>query len=601
MAILVSVGLAISYAYLFTFSRFLRIDDQGYLMISVRSFLQGQPLYDTVFTQYGPVYYFYQWLLHGPASIPVTHDVAGVFCMCHWLLAAALLAIAGGRMSGSALAGLFLFFQAVTHLKALTNEPGHPQELIAVLLAAAACVAAKAPATVKRRVLLGFLAAALVFIKINVGVFFCLALLLALITNSVVVEKHRFWSVAALAGMSLLPFLLMRQHLAEPWARQYGWRIAASVISAGCVGYCFTRERTCKLPVFVQIAAAFAGGSLALALGTVLSGSSFTGLLNGMVLSPLKLAGVFCWPVMLEHGAVSAGVSVMLALALVLWRRHLDRLRFLLVTAKLLFGLVCAMSALNFKLQLGILLPWTWLLLIPTGEEKTDTAWFGRTFLCQLAAWQGLQAYPVDGTQTALATLLLVPISVLCLSDGLRVLSAAATEARAWPSIPVTRARVLRGLALACLAALFALKWCPLAPAHRYYATTEALDLPGAHLFHLPCYQKSECERLAHYLQSACDTFVTEPGMNSFYFWAGKQPPTSLNTTAWMVLLNDAQQNQILSALQRAKRPLVVVHEPQLRFWQDCTRGGQGPLVAFINNQCREIASFDGYRILAPR
>ena len=60
-------------------------------MITIQSFLEKQPLYDVVFTQYGPAYYVYEWFLHRVLSIPLTHDATRWLCIVHWLGAAALL------------------------------------------------------------------------------------------------------------------------------------------------------------------------------------------------------------------------------------------------------------------------------------------------------------------------------------------------------------------------------------------------------------------------------------------------------------------------------------------------------------------------------
>ena len=155
-------------------------DDEGYLMISVRGFLEGHPLYDSVFTQYGPVYYLYEWLLRSLTALPMTHDATRMLCIFHWLLAAAALAVAGGLICRSVLAGIFVFMQAVVHLTMIGNEPGHPQELVAVLLAFSLLAATALSPRMRTLKILAVMAGALFFIKVNVGAFFFLALLLVI-------------------------------------------------------------------------------------------------------------------------------------------------------------------------------------------------------------------------------------------------------------------------------------------------------------------------------------------------------------------------------------------------------------------------------------
>ena len=177
---LVFLAVAAVYAFSLTFSQFAPYDDQGCLMISVRGYLEGHPLYDGVSSPYGPFYYFYYWLVHGIISVPLTHDATRALCVLHWLIAASVLAVAGGLMTRSPLLALFIFAQGMVHLRSLSNEPEHPQEVVVLLLACAVLVLAgglKQPWTL---VLLGAIGAALAFTKINVGVFFGFALLLAL-------------------------------------------------------------------------------------------------------------------------------------------------------------------------------------------------------------------------------------------------------------------------------------------------------------------------------------------------------------------------------------------------------------------------------------
>src|SRR5262249_29799706 len=142
------------------------------LMIAVRGLLNGEPLYDRVSTLYGPAYYSLQWLLHTVAFLPVTHDVTGIVCVAHWLASAVFLALAAARMTRSVLLASFVFVQAILHLTNLSGEPGHPQELVVVLLALGALVAAGNWRSAWTPIWMGTIGAALALTKINVGVFY---------------------------------------------------------------------------------------------------------------------------------------------------------------------------------------------------------------------------------------------------------------------------------------------------------------------------------------------------------------------------------------------------------------------------------------------
>ena len=60
-------------------------------------------------------------------------------------------------------------------------------------------------------------------------------------------------------------------------------------------------------------------------------------------------------------------------------------------------------------------------------------------------------------------------------------------------------------------------------------------------------------------LSARCRTFVTQPGLNSFYLFTGMEPPTRANTTVWMLLLSDAQQEQIVERLADAPSPVCAL------------------------------------------
>src|SRR5262249_50074634 len=146
-----------------TYSYFTPWDDEGYMMITVRGYLEGHSLYNGVFTAYGPVYYFYEWVIHRVAGLPLTHDVTRLLCVIHWIAAATLLVFAAGRAPRSPLLGFFVFMQAALHLTVLMNEPGHPQELVAVFLALAALVATRSSEKRWTMAWLGIIGACLAF------------------------------------------------------------------------------------------------------------------------------------------------------------------------------------------------------------------------------------------------------------------------------------------------------------------------------------------------------------------------------------------------------------------------------------------------------
>ena len=76
-------------------------------MVSLDSFLSGQPLYDSTYSQYGPAYYCLQSLLHGNGGLPITHDVTRMKTLVTWLAIAVLGFLAAGLALGPAGFGMF--------------------------------------------------------------------------------------------------------------------------------------------------------------------------------------------------------------------------------------------------------------------------------------------------------------------------------------------------------------------------------------------------------------------------------------------------------------------------------------------------------------
>lgn len=607
---LIFVAIAAVYAFSLTFSQFALYDDQGLLMISVRGYLEGHPLYDGIFSLYGPIYYFYAWFVHGLISVPLTHDATRALCVLHWLVAAAILSVAGGILTRSPLLALFIFAQGMAHLRTLSNEPGHPQELVVLLLAFAVLVIAGGLKRPRSLVLLGAISAALAFTKINVGAFFGIALFQACVCYTPLFRRRLLcWVMLALGG--LLPFLLMRQDLGQDWARLYAALACAAIVAAGVVVYSLAEGRSLGLAQWGQIGLGYLGLSVLVLAVLLLTGTSLMAMVNNLVVSPSKMAGYFCIPLNIPSGYWSAAAALPVAVVVVAWRRHLTRLSLATASAKGLYGVVGTLVlVLNPRHQMGYLLPWLWLLMLPSGKNQASRSGdaFPRAILCLLAAWQALQGYPVAGSQVATGTFLFIPVCSLCLHDAILTFMRERRTARHLLRFSPRSGLLLRALAFAALFCLFAAQWCPSLPEWRYYASLPPLDLPGAHYLHLPAYQADSYRELAHYVERESDTFITSPGLNSLYFWTRKTPPTSFNISGETILSDYHQQARIVAALRRARHPLIVINDGRVvinarkaRSLESVGLLGNGPLVEFVDGAFVEIKRFGCFRILAPK
>ena len=576
-------------------------DDEGYLMISIRGFLEGHPLYDSVFTQYGPVYYLYEWLLRSLTRLPMTHDATRFLCMVHWLLAAAALGVAGGLICRSVLGGIFVFMQAVIHLTMIANEPGHPQEIVAALLAFSLLAATAFSPTMRTLKILALIAGALLFIKVNVGAFFFLALLLVIRCRSLDRWAGGGWFYSSLAICAALPFLLMRFHLTQAWGRNYSILAAVTIVTTVFAARTFSDKSTFSPAQYLGLAGTFLGASVCFLAATMLKGSSFQGIVDGLFLTPLKLPGVAFLKPAVPNGLLWNAAASIAGACLVLLARPPGRFNLVLILAKGIYGLTaCFFAVSDVNLQFAYLMPWIWLALVPvSGQHWSAGESFARTFLGVTAAWQVLQAYPIAGTQVALATLFLVVVGSVCLMDAGRALAAEGLGERL-AQLPVRPLLLAQGLALAAMLYLFADSWCELQTLRERYLSLIPFDLPGSRFIRLDRESVVGTHALVGYLKTECDTFITYPGYNSLYFWTGKNPPTQLNSTGWGQF-DARQQMQILAAVSRVKRPMILVHEYMRQSWAQNVPVQIQPLVRFLRDDCQQTSQIGRFLVYVPK
>ncbi|XZE19161.1 hypothetical protein SH449x_004472 [Pirellulaceae bacterium SH449] len=168
--------LAFASAFPIVMSTLAPYDDQGYVMMTVKTFLAGETLYGKTHTQYGPAYYLLTGSLHSVMGIPLTQDGVRVKTVIFWCLST-LLAYSILRRLGWGVP-ITLFFATLfhLHLSKLALEPGHPQEWILVLSLLSFWYVV---GTNRYRWLLAAIAVGLIgMIKINCGFLFAVPLII---------------------------------------------------------------------------------------------------------------------------------------------------------------------------------------------------------------------------------------------------------------------------------------------------------------------------------------------------------------------------------------------------------------------------------------
>jgi len=442
--------------------------------------------------------------------------------------------------------------------------------------------------------MLGAIGATLVFTKINVGAFFGIALLSALVSPGPLSRPHRAWFLGLLVFSGLALLILFRPHLGETWARVYCLQAFIAILTPNVIARVFSGGREPGIIQVTPVAAAFTGVSILFVSVLLLTGTSLSAMVETLIIGPSKLGGLFCIPLQVPYASWSGVAALLSGLAVVVFRNHMSPYQPVLVAAKGLYGLLGTLLLVgHHRQELGYLWPWVWLLLVGI-ETESPTARrfaFARLFLGLQAGWQGLQAYPVAGTQVAVGTSLQVLVYSICLHDAIKATAAAPWLVRRLPAPTPRTVALLNTLLLANLL------WCNPVPARRYYRSLSPLGLRGCERLRLPPKDVDTYRTLTHFLESECDIFITVPGLNSLYFWTGKMPPTYSNF-GHVVLQNHHQQTQLIAALGKAKRPLIIVREASGIFSFTPDTGALGKL---ISQQCREIRRIGLFRILEPK
>jgi hypothetical protein len=596
-------------AYYRTFSGFAEWDDEGSLMMTVRQYLTGAKLYEEIYSGYGPVYYFFNWLVHSAMSHVLNHNAVRFTAVAISLLCALACAWIVLRLTGS------LAVASVTHLlvfRALqffTNEPGHPQELCMLLLV---CLAGSGIVSANPRYVwmvlaaAGSLAAALTLVKVNLGIFAVVAVALAVLFQSPPTWFFRAAKYAACAAALLLPVALMRVHLNDPATQAYCVVITFSIagVLAGAQG--FSQTGTLSVRQCVAAAAGFAVTFVLILLVLVWQGVSMQATLNMLVLNhirinvspgfwyqPIRLGGIWtAWAV------ASVGSAILVCRILRSGQANAYRL---LAPCQVLFGGAGLLIALAMPAFLvGFVTPFCWLLLCPRTQYVPALPAHARILLCTVTVLQTLYAFPIAGSQTYFLRVLLIVVAAVSLFDGLH-------------SLPKALVSVTRGFsrpAAAVTLAAVALAYPVLAyRAQRFYASKTPLNLPGAERVHVEKQEAENFQWLVTNLRQNCDTFVGLPGIPSLYFWTGKpmpglvhQPPGQLNFGQWMDMFTPAQQKAIIADLSRHPNVCAVYHPSGVDFFNTGKQDVHSwPLAHHILTQFKTIGESGDYQFMVPR
>lgn len=592
--------------YLLMFTGFTAYDDEGYMLVALRSFMSGQALYDKVVIQYGPFYFEFFGLL-GALGVSFDLDSGRIVTLAVWLSMSLLIGVAVYAFTRNLALGLSTQLITFTTAMTLTGEPMHPGGLVCLLIlgiASVALISAGRWSGAWPFAVMGALASAAILTKINVGAFAAISIAFACVLTFPALTRNWPIRLVAAAVFVVVPFALMRGDLDQGWVQRYALHVGLSALALVVATSMSRPDPTRSLSLLGWLLVGGAVLAVVVLAVALITGSSPNGLLNGIILNPLRQARAFETALPLPASTLAwDAVGLGGALLWTLYRLVAPRpelaieggirvLVGLLISFTLLGSIhvpgLVQLNSLNHPLLLPVALAWVVAAPrgTPGGYAKLD---FARSLLAALAILQSLHAFPVAGSQQAFAALPLVPVGAVCIYDGLAQLG-------------LTRVRFQ--LATSLLFVTLVVSWLPPAwqQSRSAYAAAVSLGLPGASRVHVPADQAVTLRQVTQSLRDNCDTFISVPGFDSFYIFGQVQPPSGMNLTRWIWLTNDVRQQQnVIRASNRINRLCVVENDILFNFWSQGRDVLNGPLLDYIRAGFVPAYSFDHYSILVRR
>jgi hypothetical protein len=589
-AVLASVG------YMSMFSSFHAYDDEGYFLILLRDYLSGRPLLGPATPIYGPFFFETMGGLYKLLGLEPGHDSGRYVTLAIWLVTSGVSGFGAFRLTRNLWLAVGVQLTTFGVLAALVNEPMEPFGLTNLLLLS--MVAAATFRSTKPRLtatLIGGIVGALLLIKINIGAFAALAVAFAWACSLTGRSKRLLLPILVVA-IAAAPVALTLSLLSRPWVLEFVVLVSLSAVAIGiaCVVKPPPRLPTPSITWLVAGGTVIILGSLGIA---VAGGTRPQDLWDGLVVVSLRLPQTVSWPLAVSPGYdIWAVISLVVPLAILRWGPRGALSPTTAGLARVGVGFFTWLSLLLPPDTVFLLaMPFAWIATqAPRGDVESPTDPYCRVLLPALAVLESLQAYPFAGTQLSLASIALIPVAAVILNDGIRQLRlvGAARSAPIQRLDWVPRAAVLFNVVVFLVFTLEA--------AAGFIAATP-LSLPGAATTRLQAQDAGNLRALVTAVDKDCSSFITLPGMNSFYLWTGQQPPTEVRSEIWMVTLDSAQQQALVGQLDSQPRLCVVRNQRLVAFWAQGRRVPNRPLLKFIDQSFVRAGSYGDYELLTRR
>lgn len=614
---LILVALCTLAGYWLMFSQFAVYDDEGFFDYSVQLFASGHPMYNSVFSDYGPFYYLVFGGFFALIDHAVTTDAGRLIQLTLWILTTLGIGLIAHRLTGRLTVAVAALATTFALLNGATSEPMHASMLndfMLMLMAATAVFGIPRRPDIALSVI-GAIAAALLLIKINVGGYAIVGIAFAVVMAGGRLARFAPLRLSGIAAFTLVGPAVMAGKLNTEWARSYALLAVLSTLAitfvAGPTRVGWTgRDGSERWPVLLI-------GGFVSALVVILAivfalGTSPGELIDQILIVPSHQGSILVIPIVL--GGQVIWWSLALAGLAWSWARLAGIGTAKGDQARLSDGLLRTVAGVAILLSLGdqslfavspnavfsLAMPLAWVAALPSRRDPPGAAWrLTRLLIPSLAVTQALLAFPVAGTQLGYGSILLVLCGAMCLAEG-------------WSELTAWNARVRAGAALAgpLLGTLFAVlaagaTWQyiiqPVWANRDQYSANTALKVKGATALRLSATQGGAIDRAVAQIRShGCRTLISYPGMYSFDIWTGLPYVTALTgEQPYWRLLSYEQQFKVLQAAERSPG-LCAIRNDALA----ATYGGhpeRSPVVKFIDKDFTPLAAANPYLVEVRR